>query len=216
MGRNSSFSADDLAGRESCTNCGSMIGKLEQPALWRENVVCASCYHRLTASPAARHSQSDDGWARVWTVHDQGLQFGPHTENEIASLVAAGTIAITALVWREGSPRWIPVSNIVPVPAHRPGVPAAPPVVVNVNNVNTNLAASPVRSSGSGAGLMVSGYVCAFVSLIFCPPGFGVAGFVIGIVNLSRGVVGHGIAQIVLSVGCMIVGMAWGAAIAGW
>lgn len=54
------------------------------------------------------------GTQRVWTVHDRGQQFGPHTESEIASLLGVGTISETALVWREGSPRWIPVTALVP------------------------------------------------------------------------------------------------------
>jgi hypothetical protein len=49
-------------------------------------------------------------------VHDQGRQFGPHTEQEIAVLVGVGTVSEAALVWREGSSRWIPVSAVIPMP----------------------------------------------------------------------------------------------------
>jgi hypothetical protein len=34
---------------ESCENCGAAIGNLETPGLWKDHVVCASCYARLTA-----------------------------------------------------------------------------------------------------------------------------------------------------------------------
>ncbi len=68
------------------------------------------------------------------------------------------------------------------------------------------------REASSDGGLIVAGYVCAVVALLFFPPAFGIAGLVIGIVNLSRGSTGHGIAQIVLSVTCAIFGMMIGAA----
>jgi len=75
-------------------------------------------------------------------------------------------------------------------------------------------AAQPRQPAGgaAGAGLIVAGYVCGGVALLFCPPGFGIAGIVIGIVNITRGAIGHGIAQIGISVGCTMVGMMLGAA----
>ena len=33
---------------ENCSNCGGVIGKLEQAYVFRENVVCPHCYRRLT------------------------------------------------------------------------------------------------------------------------------------------------------------------------
>lgn len=32
---------------ERCANCGRAIGKLEAPAVWRENVVCDACHEIL-------------------------------------------------------------------------------------------------------------------------------------------------------------------------
>lgn len=32
---------------ETCANCGAMIGPLETPHVWREQVVCAACHARL-------------------------------------------------------------------------------------------------------------------------------------------------------------------------
>lgn len=55
------------------------------------------------------------GTARLWTVHDRGSQYGPHTEHEIGMLLAAGTISPQALVWKLGAPRWLPVTSIVPL-----------------------------------------------------------------------------------------------------
>ena len=35
---------------ETCQNCGRAIGRLETPCIWKENVVCESCYKCLSAS----------------------------------------------------------------------------------------------------------------------------------------------------------------------
>ena len=60
--------------------------------------------------------------------------------------------------------------------------------------------------------LIVAGYVCGGLSLLFLPPALGLAGTVCGIMNLVKGHTGHGIAQIVISVTCGIFGMILGAA----
>ncbi len=202
----------DAAAPELCSNCGQPIGRLEKAYLWQQNTVCQSCHQRLSENaevPPSGINSAPNG--RIWSVHDQGRQFGPHTEQEIATLVAVGTISPLAMVWRGGSPRWIPVSNIVPAPASR-SMAQPPSVVVNVNQNNTTAAlpASPI----GGSGLIAAGYICAFVSLLFCPPGFGIAGVVIGIVNITRGHVGHGVAQIVISIFCTLLGIAIG--VAAW
>ena len=36
---------------EACANCGDVIGKLETPHVWKENVVCARCYAKLNTAP---------------------------------------------------------------------------------------------------------------------------------------------------------------------
>jgi hypothetical protein len=62
---------------------------------------------------------------RDWTIHDRGQQFGPHTKSEIAQLVAAGTISEEALVWQDGSPEWVAVSTVVPMPPRIPSTVAS-------------------------------------------------------------------------------------------
>ena len=64
-----------------------------------------------------------------------------------------------------------------------------------------------------GGSLVVWGYVCAGIALLFLPPLFALASFIIGIVNLTRNQIGHGIAQIILSLICGFMGMVIGAAI---
>jgi uncharacterized OB-fold protein len=62
-------------------------------------------------------------------------------------------------------------------------------------------------------GLIISGYICAILSLFIFPPAFGLAGAVIGIMNLTKGIAGHGICQLILSIVCAIIGMIIGAAL---
>jgi hypothetical protein len=37
---------------ERCENCGSVIGKLETPHVWRNSIVCRTCAARLHSAPA--------------------------------------------------------------------------------------------------------------------------------------------------------------------
>jgi hypothetical protein len=39
----------DNGQNDACANCGRVIGKLETPHVWRDNVVCAPCHKVLTA-----------------------------------------------------------------------------------------------------------------------------------------------------------------------
>jgi hypothetical protein len=100
--------------------------------------------------PATPRPQRPLGNERIWTVHDQGRQFGPHTEQELASLLGAGTVSPAALVWREGSPRWIPLTNIVPLPPWT-GQAAVPPVVQVIHHVQTFPPRTPRWSPGIAA-----------------------------------------------------------------
>lgn len=178
---------------EMCTNCGRTIGRLETPYVWGESMVCATC-HRLLSSESESHSPPESvrgGFERIWSIHDKGQQFGPHTEPEIAAFLAAGTISETALVWREGSPRWIPVSNIVPLPPTRSSVQATPGVTVNVNNINTNTTAlvpvMAVRAPANGLGnaALVLGIIAdVFFCIPFLSVPLGALGIVLGAIGI--------------------------------
>ena len=54
-----------------CANCGNLIGNLETPYLWGENVVCAGCYQRLAASTMGLipHYATPAAPARTRTTH---------------------------------------------------------------------------------------------------------------------------------------------------
>jgi uncharacterized RDD family membrane protein YckC len=57
-----------------------------------------------------------EGTDQVWTVHDSGRQFGPHSQQEVAAMLAAGQITPQALVWRVGMAQWASVSTIATIP----------------------------------------------------------------------------------------------------
>lgn len=48
----------------------------------------------------------------AYMVHWSGHQFGPHSTEEIQSMLEAGQIDETALIWCNGWPKWLPVSTI--------------------------------------------------------------------------------------------------------
>ncbi len=61
--------------------------------------------------------------------------------------------------------------------------------------------------------LLIAGYVCALVALIFLPPAFALAAIVIGVIVLARGRIGNGIAIIVIGAVCGYYGLFFGDAI---
>ena len=54
-----------------------------------------------------------------YTVLHNGEQFGPHTHQEVAAMLQAGTIDDSAMLWCAGWPNWLPVTNIIPPPIQR-------------------------------------------------------------------------------------------------
>ena len=139
------------------------------------------------------------GTDRVWTVHDRGQQFGPHTEVELASLLAAGNISHTALIWREGLPRWIPITNVVPLPAS-----VSPPVPTYASTFPPAYAAQGGNKIAAGVcgillgclgvhkfilGFTGAGLVMLLVSVLTCgwgAPLMALFGIIEGIIYLTK------------------------------
>lgn len=69
----------------------------------------------------------------------------------------------------------------------------------------------PESSNGEVPGVVTWGYICAAISLLIFPPGFGIAGVTLGVISLTKDKIGHGIAIIVLSVTLGFFGMIIGA-----
>jgi hypothetical protein len=49
-----------------------------------------------------------------WYYAHDGQQDGPHSEEALQNLVKSGQINASTLVWREGMPNWLPVSEAAP------------------------------------------------------------------------------------------------------
>jgi hypothetical protein len=48
-----------------------------------------------------------------YTVSHDGKQFGPHSEEEVASMFHAGMVDDSALLWAEGWPAWRPIQKVL-------------------------------------------------------------------------------------------------------
>ena len=125
-------------------------------------------------------------------VHDRGQQFGPHTESELATLVAVGTISPNAMIWRTGSPRWIPVSNIVPLPSY---LPPPPPTYQHTPNSGNRIAAGVcgILLGGFGVHKFILGFTTAgLIMLLVCLFGsicYGLGWLVMSIIGLIEGII---------------------------
>jgi hypothetical protein len=60
-------------------------------------------------------------------------------------------------------------------------------------------------SASSENRLVIVGYLCLFMGLLFFMAVFGLAGLVIGILNFKRGKSGHGTLQIILGMTYVVV-----------
>jgi len=151
----------------------------------------------------------------MFHVAKGGRQEGPFTKSALRQLAVAGVVSSEDLAWREGMPEWMPLGRLM---ADLPRPTAAPPFTQT-----PGFPPSPTRqpieqplknTTDAGAhGVVVGGYVCSFLALLFFPPFLALAGFVCGIVALVKGTVGHGIAIILLSLICGLLGMAIGEAV---
>ena len=135
---------------------------------------------------------------RVWTVHDQGRQLGPHTEQELAMLLTVGTVSQSALVWRTGSPRWIPITAIVPIPTYPSSISAHAPSQVIAGGAAyrgqpTNRIAAGVLGSllgGLGIHKFILGFTTAgLVMLLVSVLTFGVGWCVMAVIGLIEGII---------------------------
>lgn len=129
---------------------------------------------------------------RVWTVHDQGRQFGPHTEVELATLLAAGNISSTALVWRAGSPRWIPVTAVVPMPVQPPYTTAVPQPAPYAQDSGKKIAAGVcgILLGYLGVHKFILGYTAAgVIMLLVSLLTFGVGAFVMWVIGIIEGII---------------------------
>jgi len=95
----------------------------------------------------------------MYYVSRNGVQQGPHSLEQINSLLAAGQLAVSDLAWQEGMANWEPLSRIPGLstaggPPPMPG--AYSPPMANVSP-QMGMAQGPPRSSGMAIASMVLG-----------------------------------------------------------
>jgi membrane protein YdbS with pleckstrin-like domain len=99
---------------EPCDNCGRRIGRLEQAYLWKDHVVCETCYRRLASAdaapggPDAAPGGADAAGAAVadamkgaevvlWSASPSILPYLPRYV--LIGLALLGNLIVAALVW---------------------------------------------------------------------------------------------------------------------
>src|SRR5438270_2514435 len=105
---------------EKCENCGRVIGKLEQPYVWRKHVVCAQCHAHLGRA-APRAAPVAAPVAPLPPLPSRGavpLPYEPAGDKRpavmIASLVGAGVLLLLVIV---GATFWAVRQSAIPAVA---------------------------------------------------------------------------------------------------
>lgn len=134
-------------------------------------------------------------------VGKNGTQMGPFSADQVRSMLQSGMLAGTDLAWHEGRPDWIPLWQLFGM---------AQPLShgtadMSQSSNSTNTALSPV---------IIGGYACAAISLLFFPVIFGPLGLAFGIIALMRKQYASGIVIIVLSCAMAYFGFIIGASMA--
>jgi TM2 domain-containing membrane protein YozV len=188
---------DDLAAAADQSN-GGRARRQNLPPTSPPQQQQQTAYYNPVPAPPNPGVPMPAGMERCWMVHDRGHQFGPHTEMELANLVGVGTISTTAMTWREGSPRWIPISSVVPMPAYTPATtqnypaPGGPPAQQSSNRVPAGIFAILLGGLGIHKfvlGMTTPGIIMLLISVLSCGYGLlvtSVIGFIEGIIYLTK------------------------------
>ena len=129
-------------------------------------------------------------------------QMGPYNIGQVTQMIQSGILEKYDLYWHEGMLDWAPLAAITKaskpesVPPleikntidsfYQQQAPRAEPQLQYVQpNITITTSASPlpanqVNPSSESQGIVAGGYLCAFTSLLFLPPAFGIAGLMWG------------------------------------
>lgn len=100
-------------------------------------------------------------------VQHAGQQLGPFTDAEAQAALSAGTISLSDLAWREGSPDWMPLSQVL-------SAPSVPPPGL-----------SGARSNAPASGLSITSLVLGILSVTLCGCLSGLPAVICG--HIARG-----------------------------
>ena len=168
----------------------------------------ASAAQSSATYPTARVA-AEPAVARDILVLKDGQQHGPYPVEEINRQLSTHAFESSDLAWHEGLAEWQPLSAIAGVMAgHGHHLHPPPPPVPATSWSSPSAGTSSASTSG---GLLIGGYICAAVSLLFLPPVFGLAGIVCGVILVKRQQANPGVALLVVSFVCAVIGMIIGA-----
>ncbi len=136
-------------------------------------------------------------------------QLGPYGLEEIRHRIATGIFELSDLAWYDGLAEWQPLRSIPGVLAL--GLPGAPLQPVPPGWSGEPLSANNDATATSATGVLVGGYLCAAVSLLFLPPVLGLAGIICGCIAIRRQQINQGVILLVVSCVCAAVGILVGA-----
>jgi len=96
-----------------------------------------------------------------------GLQSGPHSEAEVRALLASGMLYSQDLAWKKGLPSWVPLNQVITLPA-LPTSPAELPPVPPPNGVQElrQILQSSFSRPGFSAIQTVSGIIALILGVL--------------------------------------------------
>lgn len=70
--------------------------------------------------------------AKWYVLRDGVTQYGPYDEEQLHSLAEEGRVVVTDLLWKEGTPDWVPAASLTDLFAFHP-IPETPPLPPHIN-----------------------------------------------------------------------------------
>jgi len=112
---------------EQCANCDAIIGRLETPFIWRDEIVCAACHRKLSDATASKPPPlkpeelgPEDIVRSVISPYDKSdweRMKGPSTSDEILFREDRVEVTRTQVRWPGGS---LPLAQVLTLASRTP------------------------------------------------------------------------------------------------
>lgn len=112
-----------------------------------------------------------------WFYGKDNTQHGPVSDLEVRSLITAGTIDASTIIWREGMPDWLPLND---VPEFQP---AAGTSATASTSPQTYSGQPPYQGTIPTDALAIASMVCGILAIISC--------YIWGLFGLPAVICGH-------------------------
>lgn len=120
-----------------------------------------------------------------WHYTENGQQFGPISEADLGSLIAAGRVGPRSLIWREGMENWLPLAQV----SLQGGLEVLPPSM-----------GYDLLQPGKNSGFAIASMICGIIAVMPCWGIVGIPAVICGhvamyqIKNSRNLIVGQGMA----------------------